>query len=175
MVRIFLFAFDKSMDLVDKTKLLRWVSFYSLSKTHLARFRSFPKTLLILSFDINFNMRPVQGIQNKNLLHVFLFRECSFSGNRFYYIVKSVSSLGRNDDVSGNDHDVFDLICDQLFKGCWRMGGSPTFLKICHIYSKMLKFGTVIHCQKTSKKNIYHVALPLSSADIINFTRSHQL
>ena len=48
-------------------------------------------------------------------------------------------------------------------------GKSPTFLKICHIYSKMLKFGTVIHCQKTSKKNINHVAHPLSSADIINF------
>ena len=67
-------------------------------------------------------MRPVQGIQNKNLLHVFLFRECSFSGNGFYYNVKSLSSLGRNDDVGGNDDDVFDLIHDQLFKGSCRMG-----------------------------------------------------
>ena len=169
MVRIFLSAFYKSMDLVDKTELLRWVSFYSLSKTHLARFRSFPKTLLILSFDINFNMRPVQGIQNKNLLHVFLFRKCSFSGNGFYCNVKLFGQEWR---------------CGREWRWClwpysWPAAAgweeSPTFLKICHIYSKMLKFGTVIHCQKTSKKNINHVAHPLSSADIINFTRSHQL
>lgn len=152
MVRIFLFAFDKSMDLVDKTELLRWVSFYSLSKTHLARFRSFPKTLLILSFDINFNIRPVQGIQNKNLLHVFLFRECSFSGNRFYYIVKSVSSLGRNDDVGGNDHDVFDLICDQLSRAAGGWGEVLPSLKSVTYILKCWNLAQLYIVRKHRKK-----------------------
>ena len=38
--------------------------------------------------------------------------------------------------------------------------------KICHRYSTMMKFGTVIPYVKKIQKHTNHVAYPLSSADI---------
>ena len=90
------------MELVEKTELLRRLSVYALSKIHLDRYGSFLKILLILSWDINTNPRPVHGIQNENLLHVFPFHDCIFSGDNLYY---NPNSLTKN--VSRNEWDVF--------------------------------------------------------------------
>ena len=92
----------KSMELVEKTELLRRLSVYALSKIHLDRYGFFRKILLILSWDININPRPVHGIQNKNLLHVLPFHDCNFSGYRFYY---NPNCLSKN--VSRNEWDIF--------------------------------------------------------------------
>ena len=46
--------------------------------------------------------------------------------------------------------------------------------KICHTYPEMMKLGTVIlHLKKIQK--MYHVAHPLSSADISIFTEKRQI
>ena len=45
----------KSMEVVEKTELLRRLSVYTLSKIHLDRYRSFRQILLIPSWDINLN------------------------------------------------------------------------------------------------------------------------
>ena len=92
----------KSMELVEKTELLRRLSVYALSKIHSDRYGFFRKILLILSWDININPRPVHGIQNKNLLHVLPFHDCNFSGYRFYY---NPNCLSKN--VSRNEWDIF--------------------------------------------------------------------
>ena len=76
----------KSMELVEKTELLRRLSVYALSKIHLDRYGSFHKILLTLSWDINLNPGPVHGIQNKKLLHIFPFYDCNFSGDNFTVI-----------------------------------------------------------------------------------------
>ena len=56
----------RSMELVEKTDLFKR-SFYVLSKVDLSRYGSFRKILLILSWDINLNPRPVQGSQHETL------------------------------------------------------------------------------------------------------------
>ena len=81
----------KSVELVEKTELLRRLSVYALSKIHLDRYGSFRKILLILSWDINLNPGPVHGIQNGNLLYVLQFHDCNFSGDDFYYNPNSLS------------------------------------------------------------------------------------
>ena len=92
----------KSLELVEKTELLRRLRVYALSKIHLDRYGSFLKILLILSWNINLNPGPVHGIQNKNLLHVLSFHDSSFTGDEFYYNLKSLSK-----NMSRNDWDVF--------------------------------------------------------------------
>ena len=92
----------KSMELVEKTELLRRLSVYALSKIHLDRYGSFCRILLILSWDINVNAGPVHGIQNENLLHVLRFHDCNFSGDNFYYNPNSIS-----ENESRNGWNVF--------------------------------------------------------------------
>ena len=92
----------KSMELVEKTELLRRLSVYALSKIHLDRCASFCKILLILSWYISLNPGTVHGIQNENLLHVLPFHDCIFSGDSFYY---NLNSLSKN--VSKNEWNVF--------------------------------------------------------------------
>ena len=99
------------MELVEKTELLRRFSAYALSKTHLDRYRSFRKILLILSWDINLNPGPVHGIHNENLLHVLPFRNCSFSGDGFYYNLNIHSK-----NVSRNEWDVFNSLSANFTK-----------------------------------------------------------
>ena len=43
------------MEMVEKTELIRRLSFYALSKIHQDRYRSFLKIFLLLSWDINLN------------------------------------------------------------------------------------------------------------------------
>ena len=74
-----------SMELVEKTELLRRLSVYALSKIHLDRYGSFHKILLIISWNINLNPGPVYGIQDENLHHVLPFYDYIFSGDGFYY------------------------------------------------------------------------------------------
>ena len=92
----------KSMDLVEKTKLLRRLSVCALSKTHLDRYGSFLKIWLILSWDLNLDSGPVHGIQKENLLHVLSFHRCRFFKDRFCY---NLNSLSKN--VSRKDWDLF--------------------------------------------------------------------
>ena len=75
----------KSMKLVEKTELLRRFCDYALSKIHFDRYGSFHKILLIFSWDMNLNPGSVHGNQIGNLLHVLLFHDCHFSGEKFYY------------------------------------------------------------------------------------------
>ena len=87
----------KSVELVEKTELLRRLTVYALSKIHLDRYQSFGKILLILSWDINLNPGASCGIQNENLLHVLPFHDCIFSGDYFYYNLNRLSeNVSRN-------------------------------------------------------------------------------
>ena len=92
----------RSMELVEKAKLLRRLSFNALAKIHLDRYGSFRKILIILYWDISLNLGPGDGIQNKNLLFVLPFHECSFCRDGFYY---NLNSLCEN--VRRNDWDIF--------------------------------------------------------------------
>ena len=83
----------KSMELVEKTELLRRLSFYALLKIHLDRYGSFRKILLPLSWVINLISGPVYGIQNENLLHVLPFLDCSLSRDGFYCNLNSLSEM----------------------------------------------------------------------------------
>ena len=90
------------MELVEKTELIRRLSFYALSKIHLDSQRSFCKILHILTWDINLNQGPVHRIQNENLLQVVLFHDCNFSRNGVDYNLNNFTG-----NVSKNDWDVF--------------------------------------------------------------------
>ena len=92
----------KTMELLEKTELLRRLSIYAISKTHLERYGPFCKILLILSWDINLIPGPVRGIQNEHLLHVLRFDDCNFSGDNFYYNPNSF-----NENESSNEWNVF--------------------------------------------------------------------
>ena len=76
----------KSMDLVEKTELLRRLPVYALSKIHLDRYGSFRKILLILSWDINLNLWPVHGIQNEIYFTYFRFMIVFFLETAFTII-----------------------------------------------------------------------------------------
>ena len=92
----------RSMELIEKTELLRILSAYALPKIHLDRYGSFRKILLILSWDIHLNSEPVHGIQIEHLLHVLLFHDCIFFGDNFFYNLNSLS-----ENVSKNEWNVF--------------------------------------------------------------------
>ena len=77
------------------------------------------------------------------------------------------------------NYQNFYRIQDGHFRGCSRWGEvqqkCPILLKICRTYPAMIKLGIVIPYLKKIQKNMNHVTLPLSSADIsIFFTETQQ-
>ena len=84
----------RSMEMVEKTELLRRLSFYALSKIHLDRYGSFCKILFIFSWNENLNLGPVHGIQNENLLHVLPFHDCKISRDGLCYAKMWADWLG---------------------------------------------------------------------------------
>ena len=88
----------RSMELSEKTELLRRLFVYTLSKIHLDSIGLFVKFFL----GYKSQSGSVHEIKDENQLHIFPFHDCSFSEDRFYY---SVNSLSKN--VSRNDWDVF--------------------------------------------------------------------
>ena len=76
-----------------------------------------------------------------------------------------------------NSKDIckwFNPIQDGSLWGCsqtWEGQQGPSFSKICHTYTTMMKIGTALPYLKKNKKYMNHLKRPLKSADISAFYR----